>query len=109
MNNASGLPLFHGAQLAVDMTLRGALPCGGDPMSTASSATQPEPRRERTYRELAVGIKGGHKPCLCQGVAATPSQKHGPNDTASGRGGGVGGGERGSRPHLVKPDLAILI
>ena len=56
---ASGLPLFHGAQLAVDITLRCALTCGGDPRPGAARVdgivcNTARAEKERTYRELTA-------------------------------------------------------
>ena len=47
---ASGLPLFHGAQLAVDITLRSALTSNGEPRPGSARAD-----KETKYAELLVG------------------------------------------------------
>ena len=57
---ASGLPLFHGAQLAVDITLRSALACNGEPRPGAarvngSVCERARADKETKYAELLEG------------------------------------------------------
>ena len=52
---ASGLPLFHGAQLAVDITLRCALTCGGDPRPGAARADGIVCNTARAEKERTCG------------------------------------------------------
>ena len=57
---ASGLPLFFGAQLAVDITVRSALAADGTPQTGAARVdgavcTRARVDKERTYTELLRG------------------------------------------------------
>ena len=57
---ASGLPLFHGAQLAVDITFRSALACNGEPRPGAARVNGSVCKRARAdketkYTELLAG------------------------------------------------------
>ena len=56
---ASGLPFHHGAQLAIDVTLRSALTsCGGAIMSArenGAALARARPDKERKYAELLEG------------------------------------------------------
>ena len=57
---ASGLPLFHGAQLAVDITLRSALACNGEPRPGAarvngSVCERARADKETKYAQLLAG------------------------------------------------------
>ena len=57
---ASDLPCFHGAQLAVDITLRGVLGADGEPHASAAStdgvaANSARADKERVYPEIVQG------------------------------------------------------